>query len=138
MPDDVLLNKIAIIERCLARIEQEYRGREGELVTNQTRQDAIILNLQRVCEAVIDLAMHLVRTHRLGLPQDSRDAFKLLNEAGLLDLPLAGSMQAMVGFRNVAVHDYQELSLDIVGSILENKLSDFRAFTQAAINGDQN
>lgn len=135
MPDDLLLNKSAIIERCLARIEQEYRGREEELVTNQTRQDAIILNLQRVCEAVIDLAMHLVRTHRLGLPQDSRDAFKLLNEAGLLDLPLADSMQAMVGFRNVAVHDYQELSLDIVGSILESKLRDFRAFTQAAING---
>lgn len=46
-------------------------------------------------------------------------------------------MQAMVGFRNVAVHDYQELSLDIVRSILENKLIDFRIFTQAAINSDE-
>lgn len=137
MPDDVLLNKVAIVERCLARIEEEYRGREDELVTNQTRQDAIILNLQRACEAAIDLAMHLVRRHQLGLPQHSRDAFQLLDDAGVLDSRLTQSMQAMVGFRNVAVHDYQELSLDIVRSILENKLIDFRTFTQAAINSDE-
>lgn len=137
MPDDVLLNKVATIERCLSRIEQEYRGREDELVTNQTRQDAIILNLQRACEAAIDLAMHWVRAHRLGLPQRSRDAFQLIQEAGMLDAECTQSMQAMVGFRNVAVHDYQELSLDIVRAIIENHLGDFRAFTQAAIKVGQ-
>lgn len=42
MADDVLLNKVAIIERCLARIGDEYRGHENELATNLTRQDAII------------------------------------------------------------------------------------------------
>ncbi len=35
-------------------------------------------------------------------------------------------MQAMVGFRNIAVHNYQKLSLDIVRTILDEKLSDFR------------
>ena len=68
MPDDVLLNKVATIERCLARIEEEYKGHEDELEFNLTRQDSIILNLQRVCEAAIDLAMHVVRVRRLGLP----------------------------------------------------------------------
>lgn len=136
MPDDVRLNKVAIIERCLARIEQEYKGREEELVTNLTRQDAIILNLQRACEAAIDLAMHLVRQYQLGLPQHSRDAFELLHDANLLGAQLAQSMQGMVGFRNVVVHDYQELSVDIVRSILENKLDDFRAFMQIALDTD--
>ena len=69
MVDDVLLNKVAIIERCLERLEQEYRGHENELEDDLTRQDSIILNLQRCCEAAIDLAMHEVRVHRLGLPQ---------------------------------------------------------------------
>ena len=53
MVDDILLNKVAIIERCLARLEQEYRGHENELETDLTRQDSIILNLQRCCEAAI-------------------------------------------------------------------------------------
>jgi hypothetical protein len=55
MPDDVVLNKIAVIERCLLRIREEYLGHEMELATNFTRQDSIILNLLRACEAAIDI-----------------------------------------------------------------------------------
>jgi len=128
MVDDVLLNKVAIIERCLARLEQEYLGHEDELDTNLTRQDSIILNLQRCCEAAIDLAMHGVRVRRLGLPQESREAFTLLHDAGLIDETLMQRMQAMVGFRNIAVHNYQKLSLEIVRSILSENLDDFRQF----------
>lgn len=58
MADDVVLNKVAIIERCVARAREEYADNEANLVGNQTRQDAIVLNLQRACEAAIDLAMH--------------------------------------------------------------------------------
>ncbi|BBO80283.1 hypothetical protein DSCO28_08490 [Desulfosarcina ovata subsp. sediminis] len=84
MTSDVLLNKIAIIERCLSRIEEEYRGHEQELDSNYTRQDSIILNLQRACEASIDAAMHLVRVCKLGVPQESRDAFDMLGKDSLL------------------------------------------------------
>lgn len=82
MADDVLLNKVEIIERCLRRIDEEYSGHESELDTDYTRQDSIILNLQRACEAAIDAAMHVVRLRRLGIPQDSREAFVMLREGG--------------------------------------------------------
>lgn len=124
--DDVLLNKAAIIERCLTRIVEEYEGHEEELETNLTRQDAIVLNLQRACEASIDAAMHVVRRRSLGVPQQSRDAFVMLREAGLLDEELCRRMQAMVGFRNIAVHDYRKLSMAILRSILHERLDDFR------------
>jgi uncharacterized protein YutE (UPF0331/DUF86 family) len=38
-------------------------------------------------------------------------------------------MRAMVGFRNVAVHRYQELDLKIVRSILRERLGDFEVYT---------
>lgn len=133
MPDDVLLNKVATVERCLGRIHDEYLGREDEFESNQTRQDAIILNLLRACEACIDLAMHRVRKQDLGLPQGSRHAFVLLYEAGVLDAALCERMQAMVGFRNIAVHDYQALSLPVVRSILDYRLVDFRRFVQVVM-----
>lgn len=57
MADDVILNKAAIIERCVARVREEYADDERNLTDNLTRQDSIILNLQRACEAAIDLAM---------------------------------------------------------------------------------
>ncbi len=133
MADDVLINKAAIIERCLKRIDDEYQGHENELETNFTRQDAVILNLLRACEASIDAAMHIVRQRRLGLPQESRDAFRLIEEAGLLTKQLSGQMQKMVGFRNIAVHDYRKLSLEILRSILDTRLDDFRDFARTVI-----
>jgi uncharacterized protein YutE (UPF0331/DUF86 family) len=96
MVDDVLVNKAASIERAVARVREEYAGDDANLIRNQTRQDAIILNLQRACESSIDAAMHLVRVHRLGVPQESREAFDLLERAGRLTPALAAQMRKMV------------------------------------------
>ena len=126
--DDVLLNKAATIERCLIRIQEEYENHKDELESNFTRQDSIILNLQRACKACIDGAMHLVRQNKFGIPQQSRDAFIMLAENNLIDLQLSKNMQSMVGFRNIAIHNYQKLSLPILRSILESHLVDFRSF----------
>lgn len=136
MADDVLINKASIIERCLQRIEEEYQNDPANLYEDITRQDAIVLNLQRACQAAIDLAMHLVREHELGVPQESREAFAFLEEAEYLDSELSGRLQRMVGFRNVAIHDYQELNLDIVQSIIEKHLSDFTQFTERVLKTD--
>jgi len=131
--NDVVLNKAAIIERRVRRVREEHAGDDRRLVEDITRQDSIILNLQRACEAAIDLAMHLVRVHRLGIPQESRDAFAMLSGAGKLPAPLAESLVRMVGFRNVAVHDYRALSLDIVKAIIARHLGDLLSFTELAV-----
>lgn len=137
MVDDVLINKAAIIERCLKRINEEYVGHEEMLFTDFTRQDSIILNLQRACEAAIDGGMYLVRQNKLGMPQSSRDVFDILESNGLVDGNLSHNLQKMVGFRNVAVHSYQELNLEILRSILGQHLEDFRAFAGVLIKRAQ-
>jgi len=128
--DDVVLNKAATIERCIQRVNEVYAGEERNLCEDITRQDSIILNLQRACEAAIDLAMHAIREHRLGIPQDSRDAFDLLARSGLFPQEAATKLRQMVGFRNVAVHDYQALNLDIVREIIRSHLGDLAAFAR--------
>ncbi len=133
MADDVILNKAASIERCLRRIEEEYAGNDQNLVENQTKQDAIVLNIQRACETAIDLAMYVVSQGKLGVPQDSRDAFALLQTAGLLTPDLAARMQRMVGFRNVAIHEYTRLNLEVVHCIITKQLDDFRTFSSTIV-----
>lgn len=130
MADDVLVNKAAAIERAIGRVREEYAGDDRNLVANQTRQDAIVLNLQRACESSIDAAMHLVRVQRLGVPQETREAFALLEGAGVIDRDLSDRLKKMVGFRNVAIHDYQKLNLDIVRRIIVEHLDDFLVFTR--------
>jgi uncharacterized protein YutE (UPF0331/DUF86 family) len=133
---DVARNKAAIIERCVRRAREVYGGIDAHLTEDLTRQDSIVLNIQRACEATVDLAMHLVRIHRLGIPQESRHAFELLAAAGHLDRRLAGVLQRMVGFRNVAVHDYQNLNLDIVRAIVLRDLDDVLAFARGVLVAD--
>ena len=109
-----------------------YEGNPSNL-TDYTKQDSIILNIQRACEAGIDLAMHIVSERKLGVPKSSRDTFKLLQEAGLIDTSLAKTLMNMVGFRNIAVHDYQALNLDILEAILTKHIDDFKAFTKVIL-----
>lgn len=132
MKSDVILNKINIIERCIKRIHEEYDQNPKNL-ENYTKQDSIILNLQRACEASIDLAMHIVAVKKLGLPQQSRDAFTLLEAEGIIPSSLSDKMKAMVGFRNIAVHDYQEINLVILQKILDNHLVDFFEYTKTIL-----
>ena len=136
MADDVILNKAGVIERCIARIREEHDGNDENLMNDFTRQDSIILNLQRACEATIDLAMHLVIVNNLGIPQESRDAFSLLADADLLENGIAETLMKMVGFRNIAVHDYRKMNLDIVKSIVNDELNVFLDFSRWAIQGE--
>lgn len=133
MPDDVLVNKAETIEKCLRRIREVYVKDPAKFEKDFDRQDIVILNLQRTCEAAIDMASHVVRVKRLGVPQATRDFFNLLAEKGLLSEELNTRMQKMVGFRNIATHDYQKLNLAILRSIVEKHLEDFLAFSSAML-----
>lgn len=130
--NDVILNKTATIERCVRRIHEVYEGNPANL-TDFTKQDSIILNILRACEASIDLAMHIVSNRKLGVPKASRDAFKLLLDTGLIENSLAKTMMNMVGFRNIAVHDYQTLELEILEAIIEKYIDDFKDFTKVIL-----
>lgn len=132
MPDAVALAKIATIERCLAWIREDYADQPSRL-DQRVVEHAIVLNLQRACEAAIDLAMHVVAIRRLGLPQESREAFSMLEAAMVIDADLAERMRRMVGFRNIAIHEYQKLSRPILEAILRERLGDFEALCGAFV-----
>lgn len=124
--DDVMLNKGAIIERCIRRIGEEFRA-DPELKSS-THADALVLNIERACQAAIDMAMHGVAVNHLGVPQTSADAFVLLEKAGQIDIRLMRAMMGMTGFRNVAIHEYQDLDHAVVRWIAESGVNDLKEF----------
>ncbi|MGI9250702.1 MAG: type VII toxin-antitoxin system HepT family RNase toxin [Pseudohongiellaceae bacterium] len=136
MTDDVLINKAAIIERCVARAREEYAANQQGFADDHSRQDAAILNIQRACEAALDVGTHLVRRETLGAPQSAKDIFSLLAEGGWIEASLAESLRNMVGFRNIAVHAYQDLQLSIVVDIIENRLNNFLSYSEALLKRD--
>ncbi len=136
MADDVVLNKAASIERCVARALEEYEADPQSFTTNFSRQDAAILNIQRACEACLDVGQHIIRRESLGLPQSARDIFTLLAQSGWIDEVLANAMKRMVGFRNIAVHEYQALQLPILLNIIKLHLADFSEFSRCILLKD--
>lgn len=133
MVDDVLLNKAASIERCVKRAREEYERDPSSFAQDFTRQDAAILNIQRACEAALDMGQHLIRREKLGIPQSARDVFALLAQAGWIETTLADGLKRMVGFRNIAVHDYQTMQMPIVISIIEHHLDEFLRYSQSLL-----
>lgn len=136
MADDVLLNKAATIERCVGRAREEYAANPTGFGTDFTRQDAAIFNIQRACEAALDMGQHLIRRERLGVPQGARDVFTLLSRGGWIDAALADGLKRMVGFRNIAVHDYQALQIPITVCIIEHHLDEFLRYSRALLLRD--
>lgn len=132
MGNDVIFNKISTIERCINRINDVYDN-DFKNLTDYTKQDSIILNIQRSCEACIDLAMHIASERKLGIPQTSRDAFDVLYSNNIIDSKLTKKLKSMVGFRNIAVHDYQAVNLDVVKEIIEHHLIDLKEFCDTII-----
>ena len=124
----LVLGKIASIERSVARAREEFSRAGGDFARDFTHQDAAILNVLRSCETAIDLANIVVRDRNLGVPQSSRDSFRLLADASIIAEDLSERLQKMIGFRNVAVHQYQTLDLRIAEAVIERGLDDILAF----------
>jgi uncharacterized protein YutE (UPF0331/DUF86 family) len=134
MIDDVVLNKKESVERCIAQIRAYYaEPSETAFADDRLRQDAIAINLQRGIEQCLDLANHAVRVLRLGIPKKSSDVFGMLADQGTIDRPLEKRLVSMVGFRNVLVHEYQKLEISIMIDVIENRLDDMIAFTNAVM-----
>jgi len=132
----VIFNKYTIIENCIKRINDVYDGKL-ETLKNFDKQDIIVLNLQRACQAAIDIAMHIISVRNLGAPQSGKGAFSILFDKNIIDESTTKNMQGMIGFRNIAVHEYQELDIEILKSILDNHLQDLVEFARKILNLDR-
>jgi uncharacterized protein YutE (UPF0331/DUF86 family) len=136
--NDIAINKIQNIQRCVRRAREEYQADRDGFAANYTRQDAALLNIVRACETAIDLANYVIRSNKLGIPVSSADSFKLLRAERIIDDQLAERMVEMVGFRNTVVHQYTKVDIRIVEAVIVSGLDELLAFADKVwefING---
>ncbi len=63
-------------------------------------------------------------------PDTMGQTFDRLEQAGMLTATLALNLKKAVGFRNIAVHNYDVINWHIVHSIVKNHLAEFSAFAK--------
>ncbi len=126
---EVVTGKIAVIEHCLDRITEVHGARRAELLPADV-EDITLHNLQKAIQAAIDLANHVVTAEDYGPPDSQAAVFTLLEKRGIVDPALAVHLRKMVGFRNIAVHEYETVDPAIVEAIVQHHLGDLRAFSR--------
>lgn len=126
--NDTLIQRIQSGQRCIERARQIYQKNRSTFLWNYDAQDAAVLNLVRVCELSIDIANYVIKRDKLGIPTSSAESFELLARQEKISHNLADKLKLMVGFRNVAVHEYRRIDYAIVIEVIENGLNDIISF----------
>lgn len=128
-PDQQLLeSKLDSLARCLLRIESKFPITPKRLQTDLDLQDIVVLNLERAVQVSVDLASILLAEANLPVPSTMAESFTALAQIGKITPELAQRLVKSVGFRNLAVHEYEKLDWKIVSSIVNDRLGDFKAF----------
>ena len=121
---DIILAKISIIKKCISAIE----SLETATLEQWMYDDLCIINLQRAIQASIDLANVVISKYGFELPNEYGRSFSILCEQKVIDRPIGEVMKKMVGFRNISVHEYQEVNTTILTSIIQHHLKDFEPY----------
>lgn len=130
----VVLNKIAQIHQRLSRLKNKKDISIETLRNDIDTQDIVLHNLQLAIQGCVDIGSHIIADEGWGVAGSFSEIFYILQEKGALSPDLADRMAAMVGFRNLLVHEYETIRMDIVYDILQTHLSDIEEFLLAIID----
>jgi len=125
---ELLLQKLAFIETCVQELRTLARPAEMRRDVREAR--FILHTLQIAIQASLDVASHIVSDARLGEPETNRELFDRLAQHGWLSADLAATMAKMAGFRNIVVHGYAGVNLDIAKDVIEHRLGDLLVFVK--------
>lgn len=133
MDKDVINNKIESLMRCVERIRTHIPSSVEELESDFDMQDIIILNLERAVQICVDVANHIISGFNESVPQTMALSFDALAKKNVIPQELAENLSHAVGFRNIAVHQYENISWQVVYAIVTKNLSDFSDFAKCLL-----
>ena len=126
----VIENKISAVKKYLKILERYKKYSLEEIKNNIDIQGALERYLQLVVQASLDLAESLIALKKFRKPATLSENFYILNEEHIIDGDLTNELIKMTGFRNIIVHDYEEIDYEIVYDILHHKISDIIKFIE--------
>ena len=129
--DQVILDqKLESLRRCIRRVEEKTPSHVFQLIEDQDIQDILVLNLTRAVQLCVDIGSHVISESDALAPTTMGDVFSVLEKLEVIAPTTCTSMKKAVGFRNVAVHNYDVINWEIVYAISNNFLIDFRRFAK--------
>lgn len=133
MDREVIEQKIEALRRCVDRVRQKSPATAAALASDPDAQDILTLNLSRAVQLCVDIGAHLISAQNQPAPDTMGQTFDVLADMGVITAELAVRMKKAVGFRNIAVHNYEAINWEIAHAIATRHVSDFAAFAVAVV-----
>ena len=125
---DLILAKTSSAQKHIRRIEEKAKVDYGTFRKDLDRQESILFNIQMAVQNCIDIAAHIISEEGLGVPGSTSEMFYLLEENGFLSAEVSEKMVKAIGFRNLLVHEYANLDLELVFRIGQKDIQDINKF----------
>lgn len=133
MDREVIAQKIESLRRCVERVIQKTPPTAAVLASDPDAQDILTLNLTRAVQLCVDIGAHLIATQNEPAPDTMGQTFDVLADMDVISSELAMRMKKAVGFRNIAVHNYEAIDWQIAHAIATRHVDDFAAFAAAVV-----
>ena len=130
MDQVIVAQKLESLRHCIKRVEDKTPASVEQLLEDPDIQDILVLNLTRAVQLCVDIGSHVISETDQSAPTTMGDVFTALEKMGAITEATSISMKKAVGFRNVAVHSYEAINWNIVFSICNKSLTDFRDFVR--------
>ena len=131
MDSEIIEQKLESLRRCLQRIQEKCPSSAEALANDFDLQDIVALNLTRAIQLCVDIGAHLIAGEDIPPPATMGQTFDALAKLEVINTELAIRLKKAVGFRNIAVHNYDAINWEIVHAIATHRLEDFNKFAQA-------
>jgi uncharacterized protein YutE (UPF0331/DUF86 family) len=125
----IILDRLRKLEEYLKILRQIAAYPREKLTGDPVLLGSAERYLQVSIEACLDIANHIISSQRLKSPETYAEAFRSLQEIGILPPDFAVEMQAMARFRNRLVHLYWEIEAQMIYDILQTRLGDLERFS---------
>ncbi len=132
--NSIILKKISHIRHNLSRLKNKKSVPSETFKIDLDTQDIVLHNLQLAIQGCIDIGSHIISDEGWGIAGSLNEVFYILQEKGVIKADLTEKMVSMVGFRNVMVHEYEDVNLNIVYDILRAHLKDIDEYLLAVVD----
>jgi uncharacterized protein YutE (UPF0331/DUF86 family) len=130
----ILAQTIESLRRCIKRVAEKTPTDVDQLIEDPDIQDILVLNISRAVQLCVDIGSHIISETEEPAPATMGDVFTTLTKLGAITPATGEVMRKAVGFRNVAVHNYDTINWEIVFAICQKSLPDFRRFVEEVTN----
>lgn len=129
----LILSKLDRLRQYLKYLKELQKSSLEDFIKDFKLSGATERYLQLAIENVIDIGNEIISSLQLRRPERYRDIPYILSESNIISKTFAETIASMIGFRNLLVHDYASINLNLVYEFLQTRLSDFETFMKYVV-----